>query len=202
MKLTLIGTQNVWVYDAAKMLSEHMLGSRSCGMGLIIVLLFGAVVSGGEVEWAYERRKDYLTNRESDYLEIRGRYVYSTPLPHDDGLPTFGVSCSDGKLDAIVISTGVAIDSQFGASPRVRTRIDGEKPKSDRVAPVLMADSKTLRFNGSRNRIGGTDMLFAKKYLVTVEAYGARVVEMEFEIPSDSSSIQKYCGVEPRQVHK
>jgi hypothetical protein len=188
------------VYDAARMLSEYMLGNRSCGMGLIIVMLFGAVVSGREVQWAYEHRKDYLTNRESDYLKIRGRYVNSTPLPHDDGLPTFGVACSDGKLDAIVISTGVVIDSQFGASPRVRTRIDDEKLKSDRVAPVLMADSKTLRFNGPRNRIGGTDMLFAKKYVVTVEAYGARVVEMEFDIPSDSSSIQKYCGVEPRQV--
>jgi len=45
-------------------------------------------------------------------------------------------------------------------------------------------------------------MLFAKKYVVTVEAYGARVVEMEFDIPSDSSSIQKYCGVEPGQVNK
>ncbi len=41
-----------------------------------------------------------------------------------------------------------------------------------------MADSKTLRFNGTRNRIGGTDMLFAKKYVVTVEAYGARVVAL------------------------
>jgi hypothetical protein len=184
------------------MLSEHMLGSRSCSMGLIIVLLFGAVVSGREGQWAYERRKDYLTNRESDDLKIRGRYVNTTPLPHDNRLPTLGVSCSDGKLDAIILSTGVVIDSQFGASPRMRTRIDDEKPRSDRVAPVLMADSKTLRFNGSRNRIGGTDMLFAKKYLVTVEAYGATVVEMEFEIPSDSSSIQKYCGVEPRQVNK
>jgi len=166
------------------------------------VLLFGTVVSGQKGRWAYERRKDYLTNRESDDLWIQGRYVRTTPLPHDDGLPTFGVSCSNGKLNAIVISTGVVIDSQFGASPKVRTKIDDEKPKSDRAAPVLMAESKTLRFNGSRNRIGGTDMLFAKRYVVTVEAYGARVVEMEFDIPSDSSSIQKYCGVEPRQVNK
>ncbi len=45
-------------------------------------------------------------------------------------------------------------------------------------------------------------MLFAKKYVVTVESYGARVVEMEFAIPSDSSSIQKYCGVEPRRAKK
>jgi hypothetical protein len=190
------------VYDAARMLAVYMRGSRSFGMGLIIVLLFGAVVSGQEEQWAYERRKDYLTNRESDDLKIPGRYVSSTPLPHDDGLPTFGVSCSDGKLDAIIISTGVVIDSQFGASPRVRTRIDDEKQKSDRAAPVLMANSKTLRFSGFRNRIGGTDMLFAKKYVVTVESYGARVVEMEFAIPSDSSSIQKYCGVEPRRAKK
>ncbi len=178
-----------------------MVGSRSFGMGLIIMLLFGAFVSGQERRWTYERRKDYLTNRESDDLSIQGRYVNTTPLPHDV-LPTFSVSCSNGKLNAIVIATGVAIDSQFGSSPRVRTRIDDVKPKSDRAAPFLMADSKTLRFNGARNRIGGTDMFFAKKYFVTVEAYGARVVEMEFDIPSDSSSIQKYCGVEPRQVNK
>jgi hypothetical protein len=184
------------------MISVNMLGSRSIGVGLIIVLLSGVVDSGQEGRWIYERHQDFLTNRESDDLRIQGRYVNRTPLPHDDGLPTFGVSCSNGKLIAIVISTGVVIDSEFGASPRVRTRIDDEKPKSDRAAPVLMADSKTLRFNGSRNRIGGTDMVFAKKYVVTVEAYGARVVEMEFDIPSDSSSIQKYCGVEPRQVSK
>jgi hypothetical protein len=184
------------------MLSVSTLGRRSFGMGLIILLLSGAVVSGQEGRWIYERRKDYLTNRESDDLRIQGRYVNTTPLPHNDGLPTFGVSCSNGKLNAIVISTGVVIDSQFGACPRVRTRIDDEKAKSDRAAPVLMADSKTLRFNGSHNRIGGTDVLFAKKYVVTVEAYGTRVVEMEFDIPSDSSSIQKYCGVEPRQVNK
>jgi hypothetical protein len=178
------------------MLSVYMRGSRLFGMGLIIVLVLGAVVSGQEARWTYERRKDYLTNRESDDLWILGRYVNTTPLPR------FGVSCSNGKLNAIVISTGVVIDSQFGASPRVRTRIDDEKARSDRAAPVLLVDSKTLRFNGSRNRIGGTDMLFAKKYVVTVEAYGARVVEMEFDIPSDSSSIQKYCGVEPGQVNK
>jgi hypothetical protein len=184
------------------MFSVYMLGSRSFGVGLIIVLLFGVAVSGQEGQWAYEHHKDYLTSRESDDLKIQGRYLNTVPLHHDDGLPAFGVSCSNGKLNAIVISTGIVIDSQFGASPRVRTRIDDDKPKSDRVAPVLMADSKTLRFNGSRNRIGGTDMLFAKKYVVTVEAYGARVIEMEFDIPSDSSSIQKYCGVEPSQVNK
>jgi len=184
------------------MLSVYMLASRSFGMGLIIVLVLGAVVSGQETRWTYERRKDYLTNRESDDLWIQGRYVNTTPLPQEDGLPTFGVSCSNGKLNAIVISTGVVIDSQFGASPRVRTRIDDEKARSDRAAPVLLVDSKTLRFNGSRNHIGGTDMLFAKKYVVTLQAYGASVVEMEFDIPSDSSSIQKYCGVKPGQVNK
>jgi hypothetical protein len=105
-------------------------------------------------------------------------------------------------VNAIVISTGVIIDSEFGASPRVRTRIDNQKPRSDRAGAFLIADAKTLRINGSRNRLGGTDIFFAKKYFVTVEAYGARVVEMEFDIPSDSSSIQKYCGVEPMQINK
>ncbi len=106
------------------MLSVYTLGGRSFGMGPIIVLLCGVVVAGRGGQWIYERRKDYLTNRESDDLRIQGRYVITTPLPHDDGLPTFGVSCSNGKLNAIVISTGVVIDSQFGASPRVRARID------------------------------------------------------------------------------
>jgi hypothetical protein len=184
------------------MLSVYMLGCRSIGMGLIIVLLLGTVVSGQETRWAYERRKDYLTDREFDDLKIPGRYLNTPSLPHDDGLPTFGVSCSNRKVNAIVISTGVVIDSEFGASPRVRTRIDNQKPKSDRAGPFLMADAKTLRINGSRNRLGGTDMLFAKKYVVTVESYGARVVEMEFDIPSDSSSIQKFCGVEPGRVNK
>jgi hypothetical protein len=184
------------------MLSLYMLESRSFGMGLIIVLVLGAVVSGQEARWTYERHKDFLTNRESDDLWIQGRYDDTTPFPQEDGPPRFGVSCSNGMLNAIVISTGVVIDSQFGASPRVRTRIDNQKPKSDRAGPFLMADAKTLRINGSHNRLGGTNMLFAKKYVVTVESYGARLVEMEFDIPTDSSSIHKYCGVEPMQINK
>jgi hypothetical protein len=169
-------------------------------MGLALLLLWGAVLSGQESQWAYKLQIDELTRRASDNLVIQGHYVGAMPAAHGEETPTFGVTCSSGKLDAIVVSTGVVIDSQFGASPRVQARIDDEKPRGDRVAPVLMVDSKTLRFNGSRNRIGGTEMLFAKKYVVTVEAYGAPLAEMEFEMPSDSSSIQKYCGVKPKQA--
>ena len=174
--------------------------SRLFRMGLAILLLWGVVVSGRESQWSYQRRMDYQTRHASDHLMIQGHYVGAMPVSHGEGTPTFVVSCSNGNLDAIVISTGVVIDSQFGASPRVETRIDEEKPNSDRAAPALLVDSKTLRFNGSRNRIGGTDMLFARKYVVAVEAYGALVVEMEFDIPSDSSRIQRYCGVKPKQA--
>jgi hypothetical protein len=132
-------------------------------MALAIVLLWGVVVSGQESHWAYERRTDNLTHDPFVNLTIQGRYVGAIPVSHSDEAPTLGLSCSNGTLDAIVISTGVVIDSQFGASPRILTRIDDQELKGDRAAPVLLADSETLRFNGSRNRIGGTDMLFAKK---------------------------------------
>ena len=180
------------------MLSERMLGSRSFAMGLAIVLLVGTAVFGQERQWTYTPRKDYLAHRDTDELSTKGHYINTTPLPKIDGLPRLAVSCLDGKFDAVVIYTGVLIDSEFGASPRVWTQIDDEKPKSDRAQPELMADSKTLKFNGSNNRLGGIGLLFAKKYIVTVESYGKRVVEVEFDIPSDSSSIQKYCGVEPK----
>ena len=43
-------------------------------------------------------------------------------------------------------------------------------------------------------------MLFARKYVVTVESQGKRVVGMEFELPSDSSAILRYCGLmKPKQ---
>ena len=97
-------------------------------------------------------------------------------------------------LDAIVISTGVAIDNEFGASPKVHTQIGDGKPLWDRAVLALQGDSKTLAFR-SHNGIGGTEMLFAKKYIVTVESYGKRVVGMEFGLPSDSSAILRYCGL-------
>ncbi|HWF39462.1 MAG TPA: hypothetical protein VG322_13140 [Candidatus Acidoferrales bacterium] len=119
-----------------------------------------------------------------------------SPLPalHDEGTPTLTVSCSGGSLDAVIISTGVAIDNEFGASPKVHTQIDDGNPMWDRAVLAIRDDSKTLTF-GSRNGIGGTDMLFAKKYVVTVESDGKRVVGMEFELPSNSSAILRYCGL-------
>ena len=104
------------------------------------------------------------------------------------------LSCSGANLDAIVISTGVAIDNEFGASPKVYAQIDDGKPMWDRAVLAIRDDSKTLAF-GSHNGIGGTKMLFAKKYVVRVESYGRRVVGMEFEIPSNSSAILRYCGL-------
>jgi hypothetical protein len=38
-------------------------------------------------------------------------------------------------------------------------------------------------------------MLFAKKYVVPIETYGKTVVGMEFEIPSNSSLLLRYCGI-------
>lgn len=38
-------------------------------------------------------------------------------------------------------------------------------------------------------------MLFAKRHVVTVESYMKRVVEMEFDLPSNSSAILRYCGL-------
>jgi hypothetical protein len=167
--------------------------------GLFIVFLCGTTFYGQESTWRYEHRADYLTRRESDDLMIRGHYLNPLPTSHDEGTPTFTVSCSAGHVDAIVISTGVVIDHEFGASPKVLAQIDDDKPKWDRADLAIQDDSKTLIF-GPGNRIGGIDMLFAKKYVVTVEAYGERKVGMEFEMPSDSQGLHKYCGfIEPRQ---
>jgi hypothetical protein len=171
-----------------------MIFSHSFRKVLFIALVSGEAVYGQESVWTYEHRVDYPTRRESDNLTIRGHYLNPLPASHDEGTPTFAVSCSVGNLDAIVISTGVVIDHGFGASPKVHAQIDDDKPKWDRAAPSIEGDSKTLTF-GPRNRIGGTDMLFAKQYIVTVDAYGKRVVGMEFAMPSDSPGLRKYCGI-------
>jgi hypothetical protein len=183
-------------------LSLYTLGSRSFGMGLAVVLLVGTAVFGHQGQWAYTRHKDYITHRETDELSIQGHCINTTPLPKTDTSPRLGVSCLNGKFDAIVVYTGVLIDDEFGASPRVWTQIDHEKPRSDRAQPDLMAGSKTLKFSGSNNRLAGMKVLFAERYSVKVESYGKRVVEVEFDIPSDSSNIQKYCGVKPTQVNE
>jgi hypothetical protein len=180
----------------------YTLRSRSFGMGLAIALFIGTAAFGQQEQWIYARHKDYLTHRETDELSIQGHYINTTPLRKSDSFPKLGVSCLNGKFDAIIIHTGVLIDDEFGASPRVWTQIDHEKPRSDRAQPDLMAGSKTLKFNGSNNRLAGIEVFFAERYSVTVESYGKRVVEVEFDIPSDSSPIQKYCGVKPRQVHE
>ena len=160
---------------------------------LFIVLLCGTTVCAQESTWRYEHRADYLTRRQSDDLMSGGRYVNPLPAAHDEGTPTFTVSCSAGHVDAIVISTGVVIHHEFGASPKVYAQIDDDKPKWDRADLAVQDDSKTLIF-GPGNRIGGIDMLFAKKVVVTVEVYGERIVGMEFEMPSDSRELYKYCG--------
>jgi hypothetical protein len=117
---------------------------------------------GQEFVWTYEHLIAYPGGRESDNLMIRGRYLYPLPASHDEGTPTLTVSCSASKLDAIIISTGVVIDHEFGASPKILAQINDNKSKWDRVTPTLQGDSKTLRFT-ARNRIGGTEMLFAKE---------------------------------------
>jgi hypothetical protein len=167
--------------------------------GLAIAIFFGGVVQGRESVWTYEHRVDYLTRREADTLTIHGHYLSPLPTAHDEGTPILMLSCSGANLDAIVISTGVAIDNEFGASPKVHAQIDDQKPMWDRAVLAIRDDSKTLAFR-SHNGIGGTDMLFAKKYVVTVESYGKRVVGMEFDLPSDSSAILRYCGfMKPKQ---
>jgi len=161
---------------------------------LFAVLLLGRTARGQELQWKYERRVNFFTRHESDNLVIRGHYLSPLPLSHDEGTPTFVVSCSFASLDYIIISTGVAIHNEFGASPKIRAQIDDDKPKVDRAVLALRDDSKTLSFR-PRNGIGGINMLFAKKYIVSVESYGKRVVGMEFEIPSDSSGLLRYCGI-------
>jgi hypothetical protein len=182
--------------------SEHMVAHRQFRMGLLAVLLCGTPVLGQESAWTYQHRVDYPARRESDNLTIHGHYLYPLPASHDEGTPTLTVSCFAAKLDAIVISTGVVVDHQFGASPKIFAQTDDGQPKWDRAALALQADSKTLRFS-ARNRIGGTEMFFAKQYIVTVEAYGKRVVGISFEMPSDSSGLLKYCGiVKPARLAK
>jgi hypothetical protein len=168
-------------------------------MGLFVSLLLGVTAFGQEPQWTYERRVNFFTGRESDNLVIRGRYLSPLPASHDEGTPTFTVSCSLANLDAIVISTGVLIDNEFGASPKIHAQIDDDRPKVDRAVLALREDSKTLTFRPS-NGIGGTNMLFAKKYIVAVESYGKRMVGMEFEMPSNSSGLLRYCGImKPKQ---
>jgi hypothetical protein len=102
-------------------------------------------------------------------------------------------------LDAIIIATGVAIDNEFGASPKVHAQIDDGKLMWDRAVLAIRGDSKTLAFK-PKNGVGGIDMLFGKKYGVTIESQGQRVVGMEFDIPSDSVAILRYCGLmRPKQ---
>jgi hypothetical protein len=125
---------------------------------------------------------------------IHRHYLSPLPASHDEGTPTLTLSCSGGLLDAIIVSTGVAIDNEFGASPKVHAQIDDGNPMWDRAVLAIRNDSKTLAF-GSSNGIGGTDMLFATQYVVTVESNGKRVVGMEFELPSNSSAILRYCGL-------
>lgn len=175
-----------------------MIPSHLFRAGVFAVLLCGVTAFGQESGWTYARRVNYRINyparRESDNLVIRGAYLYPLPASHDEETPTLTVSCSAAKLDAILISTGVVIEHEFGASPKIVAQIDDDKPNWDRAAPALEGDSRTLRFT-ARNRIGGTKMLFAKQYIVTIEAYGKRIVGMSFEIPSDSSGLLKYCGI-------
>ena len=167
--------------------------------GFFIVFFCGTTIFGQEPTWRYEHRADYLTRRESDDLMIRGHYLNPLPTSHDEGTPTFTVSCSAGHMDAIVISTGVVIHHEFGASPKVYAQIDDNKPRWDRADLAVEDDSKTLIF-GPGNQIGAIDTLFAKKYVVTLEVYGEQIVRMEFEMPSDSSGLHKYCGyLKPRQ---
>ena len=165
-------------------------------MGLFVAALWAVTASGQEPQWTREHRVNHGSGRESDTLSIRGHYLTPLPPSHDDGTPALMLSCSVGNLDAIVISTGVAIGNEFGASPKVHAQIDDGKPMWDRavLALRLLDDSKTLTFT-RHNTIGGTDMLFARKYMVTVESDGKRVVAMEFELPSDSSAILRYCGL-------
>ena len=167
--------------------------------GLGIAVFFGGLVHAQESIWKYEHRADYLTRREADTLMIHGHYLSPLPALHDEETPTLTLSCSAANFDDLIISTGVAIDNEFGASPKVHAQIDDGKHMWDRAVLATRHDSKTLTFS-SHNSIGGTDMLFAKKYVVTVESHGKRVVGMEFELPSDSSAILRYCGLmKPRQ---
>lgn len=168
-------------------------------MGFCIALLWGVAAIAQGTHWTYEHRFNLLSGRVSDSVVVQGHYLAPLPTSPDAGTPTFGVSCSGGNFDVIVISTGVVIDDEFGASPKIDARIDNQKPTVDRAVPAIRPDSKSWAFL-PQNRIGGTDMLFAKKYLVSLESYGARIAEMEFEIPSDSPLLLRYCGImKPKQ---
>src|SRR5215472_18809938 len=111
---------------------------------LCIAIFSGGVVRGQGCTWIYEHRVDYLTRHGFDALMIHGRYLNPLPPSHDEGTPTLMLSCSGANLDAIVISTGVAIDNEFGASPKVYAQIDDGKPMWDRAVLAIRDDSKTL----------------------------------------------------------
>lgn len=157
-------------------------------------------------KWTYKHLKDAITDKESDELAIQGNYLIGMPSPHDAGAPALGVSCSDGKLNGLTILTGVVIHTRpevvfgakvgTGAITTIRIRVDDGKPKTDRVAEVL-EDSKTLRFKKLFPYMGGSGIFFAKKYVVAVESFDSREVEIGFNIPIDSSEVQKYCGLKP-----
>src|ERR1700684_1429666 len=92
-------------------------------MGLFFATLWAVTAFGQEPQWTHDRRVNRASGRESDVIVIRGHYLSPLPPSHDEGTPTLMLSCSVASLDAIVISTGVAIDNEFGASPKVHAQM-------------------------------------------------------------------------------
>ena len=155
-------------------------------------------------QWVYKHTKDAITDKESDEFGLKGKYVDDEGEVHDT-VPLLGVHCSNGKLDAVAIETGVVLETRqnavfFGAMVSTVTtitiRVDDGKARTDNLADVF-ADSKTLIFkNGNHNFDHRTKLpvFLLKKLVVGVEGEGDRQVEMEFDMPPDTSQIQKYCG--------
>jgi hypothetical protein len=168
------------------------------------VIIFAVLVvplKGQDSEWKYKHSKDAMTDKESDMLAIQGHYLNGI-TSQDEGTPAIVLSCSNGKMNDIGILTGVVLDSRpnliFGVKhgdiTTTKTRVDEGKPKTDHVADVA-EDFKSIK---SKNfyAFGGSEFFFAKKLIVEVYSHGS--VEMEFDIPADSSPVEKYCGIKRR----
>lgn len=165
----------------------------------ILALLFGWPVypqqssANPAQTWTYNHVKDALTDKEADEFSMKGKYVYQR-----EGAPELGLFCYQGKLQRILVSTGVALPTRqllLGSNvTTIRIRIDDKKPRTDSVAKVL-PDSTTLEFSRFLNGETRTPIFLLKRLVIGVEAYGTGQVEIEFDIPPDSEDVQKDCRI-------
>lgn len=174
---------------------------RILGIVAAALVLFPFPLKAQDAGWQYKHFKDPMTDKQSDLLALQGHYINGTPSLHENGAPAIVLSCSSGKISNFTILTGVVLEAHpniafgttIGTITTIRTRIDARKPKTDRIANVA-EDLKTLKFK-NLYLIGGNDIFFAKTFIVAVDSGGNGNVEMEFDVPADTSLVERYCGV-------